>query len=160
MVPLSRWQTKNWPPQCFTAVARRLQQVFGASIFLLGGPSDRDVCREIEGNLEGRVVNVTGKLSLVESGGLLAQMDLLVANDSGPVHMATAAGTPTLVVFGPTDPKRTGPYGTEHRIVTTPAQSCAPCFSRVCRREGIPCLQGVTPEHVSEIAAEMLSAAS
>ena len=160
MVPLSRWQTKNWPPQCFTTVARRLQQVFGASIFLLGGPSDRDVCREIEGNLEGRVVNVAGKLSLVESGGLLAQMDLLVANDSGPVHMAAAAGTPTLVVFGPTDPKRTGPYGTQHRMVTATAQSCAPCFSRVCRREGIPCLKGVTPEHVSEIATEMLSPAS
>lgn len=160
LVPVSRWQSKNWPPQCFTAVARRLQQVRGASIFLLGGPADREVCREIECDLEGRVVNMTGKLGLAESGGLLAQMDLLISNDSGPVHMAAAAGTPALVVFGPTDPKKTGPYGPEHRVVTAAPQSCAPCFSRVCRREGIPCLKGVTPEHVSEIALEMLTPAS
>jgi lipopolysaccharide heptosyltransferase I len=160
IVPVSRWETKNWPPQCFSAVARRLQELRGASIFLLGGASDRNVCRDIECELGGRVVNMAGKLSLAESGGLLAQMDLLLSNDSGPVHMAVATGTPALVVFGPTDPKRTGPYGPKHRVVTALSQPCAPCFSRVCRREGTPCLQGVTPEHVCEIAMGMLPPAS
>jgi lipopolysaccharide heptosyltransferase I len=156
MLPVSRWPTKNWPPRCFVEVARRLQKVRDVSLFLLGGPSDREVCREMEADLEGRVINLAGKLSLPESGGILAEMDLLISNDSGPVHMAVAAGTRTLVMFGPTDPARTGPYGPGHRTVTA-SYDCAPCFSRVCRRDGIPCLSGITPEHVSELALEMLS---
>jgi len=160
LLPVSRWKTKNWPPRCFVEVGRRLQEVLGATVFLVGGPTDLAACREIESGIEGRVVNLAGQLSLPESGGVLREMDLLIANDSGPVHMAVAAGTRTLVVFGPTDPERTGPYGPGHRVVTASPRPCGPCFSRVCRRKGIPCLEGVTPEHVSEVALEMLSQAS
>jgi len=113
-------------------------------------------CAEIDCRLDGEATNMTGKTSLVEMGGLLKEMDLLVASDTGPVHMAAALGTPTLVVFGPTEPGRTGPYGAKHRVATA-SVPCRPCFSRTCRKPGIPCLSGVTPEHVAELALEMLA---
>ncbi|MDI6774970.1 MAG: glycosyltransferase family 9 protein [Verrucomicrobiota bacterium] len=155
LLPTSRWPSKNWPPRSFAEVARRLKQVKGASIFLLGDAAGAADCRAIEAALDGGAVNLAGQTSLLEMGGLLEEMDLLLASDTGPVHMAAAVGTPALVVFGPTDPVRTGPYGAKHRVVTA-SVSCRPCFSRTCRREGIPCLSGIAPEQVAEIALEML----
>jgi ADP-heptose:LPS heptosyltransferase len=85
-------------------------------------------------------------------------MDLLISNDSGPVHMAAAVGTPTLVVFGPTDPVRTGPYGQGHRVLSA-GLPCQPCFSRVCRRGAPACLDAITPRQMAQAAEEMLAAA-
>ena len=157
ILPVSRWRTKNWPVKCFIDVARRLQRIRNVAVFLLGGPDDVTVCGEIERALKGQqVINTAGVCTLVDMGGLLKEMDLLIANDSGPVHMAVAVGTPVLVIFGPTDPARTGPYGNRHRIIKT-SLPCQPCFSRACRRPGIPCLSGVTPENVGKLALEMLA---
>jgi len=155
VIPVSRWETKNWPARCFAEVAKRLKSGRDTSIFLLGGPDDVDVCGKIEQEAGGGVINMAGKISLVETGSLLKEMDLLISNDSGLVHMAAAVGTPVLVIFGPTDPARTGPYGSQHRVVRA-SLPCQPCFSRTCRKEGIPCLSGVTPEKVGEVAIEML----
>ena len=155
LLPASRWFTKNWPTSCFSDVAVRLKNERGVSLFILGGPDDMAVCAEFERRLGGRAVNMAGKFSLPETGGLLKEMDLLIANDSGPVHMAAAVGTPTLVVFGPTDPLRTGPYGDRHRIASV-SLPCQPCFSRACHRGDVACLTGVTPERVTAMALEML----
>jgi ADP-heptose:LPS heptosyltransferase len=87
---------------------------------------------------------------------LLAEMDLLVSNDSGPVHMAVAVGTPSLVLFGPTDPVRTGPYGEGHRILQA-GLACQPCLSRKCSEGEIPCLAGITPREVAQAARNMLA---
>ena len=153
-LPVSRWETKNWPGKCYVEVIKRLKSVTGASVFLVGGPGDVDVCEQIIRDAGGGI-NMAGKMSLIETGGLLKEMDLLIANDSGPMHMAVALGVPVLAIYGPTDPQRTGPYGSLNRIART-SLDCQPCFSRTCRREGIPCLSGVTPEKVGEMALEML----
>ena len=156
MAPHSRWHSKNWPAVCFAEVAARLRLVSGTALFLVGGPGDVAVCREVEEALGGAVVNLAGRTTLVEMGSVLADMDMLLSNDSGPGHMAAALGVPTLMVFGPTDPRRTAPYGDGNRVVQT-SLPCRPCFSRICRRAGIPCLAGVTPEKVGEIALDILS---
>jgi lipopolysaccharide heptosyltransferase I len=156
ILPVSRWPTKNWPVACFAEVAQRLQSAVDACVYLFGAAEDAPACKTIEGSLEGRTVSLAGQGSLADMGGMLKEMDLLIANDSGPVHMAVAVGTPALVVFGPTDPVRTGPYGKGHRVART-SLPCQPCFSRACRREGIPCLEGVTPEQVAEMALDVLA---
>ena len=165
MLPLSRWPTKNWPEASFAAVGRALREQRDATIYLLGGPGDRPVCerieREISGAGEGRagsVVNLAGTMSLPATGGLIGELDLLIANDSGPIHMAAAVRTPALVVFGPTDPSRTGPYGSIHRVVRA-NRECQPCFSRTCRFGDTPCLKEVTPDRVIEEALRILDAA-
>ena len=155
MLPASRWRTKNWPINYFIDLAQRLQKARDVSLFLLGGPQDVGICGKIERALAGRIVNTAGKASLLETGGLLEKMDLLIANDSGPVHMAVAVGTPALVIFGPTDPLRTGPYGDRNRVVRI-SLPCQPCFSRTCGEPGVPCLSGVMPQMVEETALGML----
>ncbi len=156
LLPVSRWPSKNWPPEHFAALARLLLRDPRLRLSLLGGAADEAVCARIaEGLDETRVANLAGRLSLVELGGWLRSMDLLIANDSGPVHMAAAVGTPTLVLFGPTDAARTGPYGPGHRIIRAP-DPCAPCFRRECRRHGHPCMRDITPESVAREARAML----
>jgi heptosyltransferase-1 len=153
--PTSRWETKNWPLDRFAAVASELQDSIGASITLLGGPGEIDACDTIASQLSGPCENLAGKTSLVKMGGILKNMDLLIANDSGPVHMAAAIGTPTLVIFGPTKPERTGPYGEIHRVIKT-AFPCQPCYKRTCKQPDIPCISGVKVYQVVEAAKEML----
>ena len=156
LLPISRWPTKNWPATRFVELVERLQAARDVSVFIMGGSGDARACAEIEGALQGRVTNLAGRITLVESGSLLKEMDLLISNDSGPMHMGAALGTPCLVIFGPTDQVRTGPYGDIHRVVTG-AVDCRPCFSRKCPKEGIPCLLSISADKVGQVALEMLA---
>ncbi len=155
VAPSSRWVTKNWPLARFADTIRRIRGVRDVSVYLVGGPGDRSACDEIASAVGTPCTNLAGSLSLPETGGLLAASELLIANDSGPVHMAAAIGTPALVIFGPTEPTRTGPYGDRHRVVRDET-TCGPCFSRTCAKGRIACLEAVTPERVAALALEML----
>lgn len=155
LLPVSRWQTKNWPVPHWIELAGRLHNAGQESIYLLGGPEDRMVCDEIEGGSGVPVVNLAGRMTLVETCGFLKEVDLLIANDSGPVHMAAAVGTRCLVMFGPTDPARTGPYGKTHRVLKK-SMSCAPCMSRRCRIGTHACLNDLAPQEVCTAAMDMM----
>ena len=85
-------------------------------------------------------------------------MNLVIANDSGPLHMAVALGIPVVTVFGPTDPKRTGPYGNEQHVVRS-GVDCSPCLSKECRLPRVECLERITPEHVMRAVRDVLIAA-
>ncbi len=154
--PASRWITKNWPIDRFAAVAKKLQETHNASITLLGGPDDIEACSIIESELDAPCRNLAGKTSIVEMGGILQEMDLLIANDSGPSHMAAAVKTPTLVIFGPTNPDRTRPFGDIHTVLKT-SYPCQPCHNRTCQNPDIPCITGVKIYQVVDRAEEILS---
>ena len=155
-LPQSRWPSKNWPPQFFVHLSERLLKDSNIMITLLGGPADVACCREIEQAVgSSRIINNAGTESLPELGGRLEAMDLLIASDSGPVHMAASVGTPTLVLFGPTDPLRTGPYGQGHRIIRAPAP-CLPCYMRNCTRHGASCMNTIEVSAVADAAIDML----
>ncbi len=112
--PCSRHAAKNWPWQRFVELGEHLD----CQIILAGAPDDAETCRKIEDGLpEGACTNLCGRTSLLELGGVLQRADLVVTVDSGPMHMASAAGTPCLAIFGPTDPTRVGPYGEQHRVL-------------------------------------------
>ncbi len=157
LLPFSRWPSKNWPAASFVQVGRDLQEHANASIFLIGGAAEAEACAAIEKEFKGRIMNLAGKLSLPQLGGVLQAMNLVISNDSGPMHMAASLGTPVLAVFGPTDMKRTGPYGARHRVMTGRLR-CQPCFSKQCKFEDGSCMRTVTPEGVTTMALEMLHA--
>lgn len=157
LIPFSRWPSKNWPVPLFIQTGRELQEHANASIYLIGGAAEAAACAEIAKEFKGRVINLAGKLSLPQLGGVLQAMNLVIANDSGPMHMAASLGTRVLAVFGPTDKKRTGPYGEGHRVVAGSLR-CQPCFAKRCRFQDGSCLRTVTPECVTTIALEMLRA--
>ncbi len=161
LVPWSRWNNKNWPISRFIDAARQMQLEFGASIFLFGSQSERVGCEEVRSVLTatpgaGPVVNLAGMTSLVEMGGWFSRMNLVLANDSGPLHMAVALGIPVVTVFGPTDPKRTGPYGVGRHVLSSKID-CSPCLGKVCRLPRVECLERVTVEQVMGAVRDVLS---
>ena len=156
LAPVSRWPSKNWPTERFCSAARILQETHGATITLIGAPGEEEICNHIASALQMPCRNLAGKTSLPEMGSILADADLLLANDSGPVHMAAAIGTPVLVVFGPTDPVRIGPYGAGHQILR-PSAPCRCGRRRVCAYPDSPCIASVTVEEVLAAAAALLT---
>jgi lipopolysaccharide heptosyltransferase II len=164
IVPVSRRTNKNWAANNFFQTARALQHEFEASIFLFGCKADHALCEGIRSELmaerpRGIVVNLAGKTSLIEMGGWFAKMNLVVVNDSGPLHMAVALGIPVVTLFGPTDPRRTGPYGEGHRVITSKV-ACRPCFARVCKLPEVECMNRISPSDVIEASREVLNKTS
>ena len=155
LIPFSRWPSKNWPAASFADACRRLYPATGATFYLFGGPDDARGCAAIAAQLPPSAVNLAGKTSLVETGSILNRMNLVIGNDTGPMHMAAACGVPVLALFGPTDPRRTGPYGTQHRVLQAPA-SCQPCRLDVCPRKPGDCLSALPVSEVVETALDML----
>lgn len=113
---------KEWPAAQFAALANALTApdgaMAGASVALFGGPGDEACTAAVAAAIESApVVDLAGKLGILETGACLAAARLFVGNDSGLMHMAAAAGTPTLGLFGPTDEGVYGPWGDQARSV-------------------------------------------
>lgn len=124
MAPKSRWPGKDWPLSRFVETGERLLREGRAdSIWILGGPDDAEACAELSGKLGEQAFNLCGKISLLELGGALAQVDVLLCNDSGPMHFSAAVNKPVVALFGPTDPDRTGPYGPQHTVLRPPPEA-------------------------------------
>jgi heptosyltransferase I len=155
LAPVSRWPTKNWPAGHYGRLAQRLAHELGAKILVLGVSADRPAGEAICSLEPEHAENLCGRHAIPELFGVLDQCDLLVANDTGPVHMAAALGRPCLVLFGPTRPDWTGPYGPGHRVLMHDLP-CQPCLSRRCRRGDNACLSEMTPDEVFTAAREQL----
>jgi heptosyltransferase-2 len=144
--PGSIWGTKRWP--YYGELAGRLSE----PIVVVGGREDRALGDAIAAQSGGRAVNAAGQLSLRGSAALIARAKLLVTNDSAPLHLATAAGTPIVAVFGPTLPSfGFGPRGPHDRIVEHDHLSCRPCSAHgpeVCPLGHHRCMQELRVELV------------
>src|SRR5690606_37677714 len=98
-------------------------------------------------------LNLGGRTSLRELCALIEGASLVVANDSGPMHVAAAMNRPLVTVFGPTNPVRTGPYRRSDTVVRL-AIACSPCYSRTCSHQS--CLRGLGEDSVAEAAARQM----
>lgn len=156
LLPASRWPSKNWSPQSFAWVGRELQEGMNASVFLFGAEGERRLADQVEAELKGRVTNLAGRTSLPQLAGLLREMDLVISNDTGPMHLAAAMGANVLALYGPSDPVRTGPFGPHCRVVKGKLL-CQPCFMTRCRYGDNSCMRTITPDQVVTLAMEMLS---
>lgn len=144
----ARWPTKRWPAASFAAVADRIQESNLGRVVLIGGPGERAHVAEVKHHMKTPPIDVAGASTVGLLPALLAGASLLVTNDSGPMHIAAAVGTPVVALFGPTSPVRTGPYGDGHRILRRDLP-CSPCFSRTCRHAvPLACLAEITPDEV------------
>lgn len=101
-------------------------------------------------------INCAGKLSLRQSMAMLAEMDLAICTDSGPAHLSAATGTPTIALFGPTDPERWRPWGEQHLALYDKSLACRPChYKKTC--DNRPCLTELAPALVTQKALQLLS---
>src|SRR5207245_3314829 len=156
MNPSARWETKRWPLGSFAAAGDRLQQDGAARVVLIGGRDVRHMGEQLMRKLRTTPIDLMGKTTMKELIALLRRARLLVTNDSGPMHLAAAVGTPVIALFGPTDPTRTGPYGAGHTVLRS-GVPCSPCFSRRCTNAvELECLTSIRPENVIEAAMSLL----
>jgi len=146
---------RRWAPDRFAAVAARLVERFNARIILLGGPGDRDIASSIAQAIPSGVSDLSGTIPLDELPYVISRLDLLLTNDSGPMHIAGATKTPLVALFGPEDPRLFGPYTTPdlYRIVMKDVP-CRPCGDKKCMHP--ICLDQIHPEEVLAACLEML----
>ena len=151
---------KRWPPERFAAVAREVSRRLAPCVWLLfGGTNDWELCREIARAAAVNALNLAGRTSLRQLMALLKLCRVLLTNDTGPMHLAAALGTPVVVPFGSTSPELSGPGlpGGErqrHRLLTSRA-GCAPCFRRACPID-FRCMTGLSVQRVSEAVLGLL----
>ena len=144
----ARWQTKRWPLTSFAEVADRLQQEGFGAVVMIGGPNERADIAEVNKMMKTPAVDLAGATTVGLLPALLSRASLLITNDSGPMHIAAAVGTPIVALFGPTSAIRTGPYGVGHAVLTGKVP-CSPCFSRTCHNTVLlECLKMVSPQQV------------
>lgn len=154
---------KQWPPERFGEVARALAARSDAVIVLTGASSDRPIVDVVKQAIPAdRAIDLCGELDLLTLAAVIGQLDLFITGDTGPMHVAAAAGTPVVAVFGPSDPARYGPHGPFDRIVRVDLP-CAPC-NRIrqpparCVGHTPDCLAGITAGEVVAAAEAVLRA--
>ncbi len=146
--PVARWKTKLWRERNFAELADRLVKEKNASVIFTGGPDDRTVIERIQSLMRERARNWAGEVTLKELAALASEAELFITTDTGPMHLAAAAGARIVSLFGPTAPWRTGPYGGKHVVVRT-GIDCSPCFQRECKK-AVMCMEGITVDDVME----------
>lgn len=134
--PGARWITKRWPVEKFAAIAAKAVRLYGASVVILGSPGERKLGALFEEWLRrfvpsAKVCNLAGRTTLKQLAAVLQSADVLLTNDSGPMHLADALGTPVLGLFTCTSPLRSGPAGERHELVTTTVP-CAGSYRKRC----------------------------
>jgi lipopolysaccharide heptosyltransferase II len=149
-------ENKRWAPDRFAAVAEKIIEQFHPRVILLGGPAERHIASSIECGIHSDVANLSGKIPLDELPYIISRLDLLVTNDSGPMHIAAATKTPLVVLFGPEDPLLFGPYTAPdlYRVIRKEVP-CRPCRKDQCAHP--LCLDLITPEEVLQACVEMLA---
>jgi lipopolysaccharide heptosyltransferase II len=155
--PGARWLNKRWPAAHFAEVVRQLALRRPELRFaILGGRGDAPLAGEIALAAPGRCLDLAGRTSLPEMVEWVRASELVITNDTGPMHVAAALKKPVLALFGPTDPRRTGPYGQVERALRNPLP-CSPCLKSVCHHtRPVECLDGLQPALVvSEALARL-----
>ena len=123
-------RAKRWLAERYAELSDRLTDA-GMNVVLIGSPAEEEVSRQVGARTQHVPIVLTGKTSVAEVVGLISLANLLITNDTGPAHIGAAVGTPTLVIFGPTNPLTTYPLGPNAAMIREPPD-CAPCMLRDC----------------------------
>jgi heptosyltransferase-2/heptosyltransferase-3 len=154
---------KEWPAERFAEVGDALARQFGAHILITGARSDISQAWKVAARMREEAVVTAGRTTLGQLAALLAESDLVIGADSGPLHLAVAVGTPTIHLFGPADPVLFGPWSdrpAEHVVIRAHCP-CAPCNRLDFPREELPrhrCMETISTAEVLRAAEELLGA--
>ena len=158
IAPGSVWQTKRWLKEYYISLARMLTHE-NFSLVFIGGKTERELCHEIIAKSRAHAFNLAGDLNVLESAALIDRLDLMITNDSAPLHIANAVKTDVLAIFGPTV-KEFGfyPFRENDRMLEIPLY-CRPCGKhggRYCPERHYKCMRLVTPEMVFDAVNSMI----
>ena len=141
----SRWLTKRWPPAHFAALVRRAQREFGGAAIFVGTPEEADLAAQTASLLSGPSCQLTGGTTLPQLVALLNEADVMIANDTGPLHLAVALGRPVVAPYTCTLIEKTGPYAQDGHAVATSIW-CRGSYLKTCPR--MECMADLTPERL------------
>jgi heptosyltransferase-2 len=147
-------EAKRWLPDRYAAVADALANRHGARIIILGAPNDMETVRTVAANMSSHPVILAGQTTLGQLMGLLKESDLLITNDSGPMHLAAALDVPQLAIFGSTSEVATGPLSNNATVIKHTVD-CNPCFLRKCPTD-FHCMKEIAVAQVLEAADRIL----
>ena len=151
------WKTKRWTVEGFAQLADELQSIDHCQVVFLGGPGDLPRVKSIIGLMKTTPLMTTGQTSLTELMALLEKCSLVISNDSGPVHIAAAVGTPTITIFGPSDEIKYRPYG-KNNLVVKSNLACRPCGKHECPLKHHKCMVDIKTEKILQKAQLLLEA--
>ena len=151
--PGGYYPSQRYPLERFADVSRRLIERRGGKVVLLGGPADEELTATLHRELGSLSILVTTR-NIRQLGAIMSRCDILLANNSGPVHLASAVGLPAVSVMGPTDPARFTPVGRTNRVLRRHDLPCSPCGRGACARH--ECLRGIPAGDLFNAADEMI----
>ena len=144
---------KHWPKENFASVSNQVFQLLGLKTLILGGPEEAGLCKQLEHLINHNCINACLKSTLKQSAALMARCQVVLCNDSGPLHIAKSQGLKTVSIFGPVDEKVYGPYplSGEDKVLTA-SVNCRPCYRNFkftkCHQQR--CLSEIKPKEAFE----------
>jgi lipopolysaccharide heptosyltransferase II len=142
----AKWPTKRWPPAHFAEIARRAASTFGAGLITVGAPEDRPIVDAFHAYLDNHpVLDLCAQTTLPRLAAVAVESDLMLSNDTGPLHLAAAAGARVVGIYTCTSPELNGPYSPTAVVVRTGIWCSASYLSR-CNR--LDCMSELTPGRV------------
>ncbi len=156
LCPGGNWGPKRWPKENFAKLGDMLAEKLGAGIVISGAKKDITLAQEIKKLMKVASMISCGETTLKELGALLERANLVIANDTGPMHLAVAMKTNVIALFGPTSPHLTGPYGKgNYRVIWKNEECEVPCYDVTCTDNR--CMKLITVEDVFKEAEKMLT---
>jgi lipopolysaccharide heptosyltransferase II len=153
-------QSKRWPVPYWATLLDRLMGEEGVQVVLTGAPVDLPIIEAVVCRMLEQPINLAGKTSLPQLVALLHCVDLIISGDSGPIHMASALGTPIIGIYGPTNPALSGPVSPDATVLRSDIW-CSPCYdargSADCRFHTTQCMKNITPSQVFAIVRSKLA---
>lgn len=146
-------RAKRWPAERYAELVDRLVES-GMDVGLIGSSAEIDVSTEVSSRASHQPILLTGSTTVAEAVAIISIADVLITNDTGPAHIGAAVGTPTLVVFGPTNPLTTYPLSAAAAIIRHPPD-CAPCMLRDCPIDH-RCMTAIAPAEVFDRAVALM----
>ena len=157
--PGGNWVYKLWGPESFAQIADRLCEKWNAQILLFAGSDERELQAKVANLMQCKPICVKAD-DLCQVAGLIAACDFYIGNDTGPMHIADAVGTPVVAIFGSTNHHRSGPYGEEHIVVHSGVElGCNPCHPGKrpggCGKGSCAVIEAITVEQVFNAAEKL-----
>jgi lipopolysaccharide heptosyltransferase I len=159
LAPTGRWESKRWPADRWSAIARPLRERGFAAILIVGSPSERrQVSPIVRAARDAGVLDLTGGATIGRTMAVIAGSALVIANDSAPLHMAVGFDRPCVGLFGPTDPEVVGPFGMPLAVVRRVEPGDGPAVRYRSRRLGAALMERISPQDVVERVDAILQA--
>lgn len=157
VMPGGKYPARLWPKEYFSALIDKINKDFSLNIILLGSENETNLTAEIKNRTKKKPFDSSGSLTINQLGALIKECDLLITNDSGPMHIAAAVETPTVSIFSAVDiPYLWYPAGDDHKVFYNKVD-CSPCFQKTC--DNHICMEGISVESVYEAVKVQLQKA-